>query len=125
MQFLSGGRGAVGSSEAGEGVKVSSTAAYREREVQAAVIRFYQTLGCEVVRFAEGRRTRITPGWPDLAVFHLTKKAFWVHECKRQGGKQSGQQHIVELWCQSCGVPYILGGVQAASDHLTELGILP
>lgn len=99
-----------------------------ENEVQRATMAFYAQFGVELRRFSERRtgRTRIREGWPDLACFHRGKHAFWFHETKRdKGGKQSlGQRSMQEL-IEACGVPYLLGGVQAASEHLTKLGLLP
>jgi hypothetical protein len=95
-----------------------------ERDVQRAVMAFYASMGCEVIRFSEGRRTRVTPGWPDLAVFCLRKGQMWVHEIKRPGGQQRPAQGNVERFFQACHVPYLLGGVQAAHDHLVNIGVL-
>ena len=106
-------------------MRIPSRLEQRESEVQAAVMRFYRTMGCEVVRFSEGRRTRITAGWPDLGVFCRPKRVFFLHEVKARGGKQSGAQSIVQRWAEECGMAYVIGGVQAGVEHLTALGMIP
>jgi|ERR1041385_6342031 hypothetical protein len=96
-----------------------------ESDVQRAVIAFYRSFDIEIARFSERRRSMIIRGWPDLGLFCLRKKAFWVHETKRDhGGIQSLEQRRLEEWFTACGIPYLLGGVQAAHDHLINLGIL-
>lgn len=96
-----------------------------ENDVQRAVMAFYRNFDIEIARFSEGRRSRVQRGWPDLALFCLRKRAFWVHETKRtRGGIQSAAQHVIEEWCQQCDITYLLGGVQVAHDHLVKIGVL-
>lgn len=90
-------------------------------------IRLYTAVGCTVFRFAEGRRTKVTPGWPDLAVFAPKIGQFWLHEVKRDDdtkGRQSPEQGRVQALCAECGVAYLLGGLTMARTHLNGLGIL-
>lgn len=105
-------------------MRIVSLADRRESELQHAVMRFYETLGCQVVRFSEGRRTRITPGWPDLAVFCPAKRTMWYHEVKGVRGLQSPAQSSVQQLAESCGIAYLLGGVEVASEHLTRIGVI-
>lgn len=106
-------------------MRLETTIEQLENDVQRATVAFYEAMGCVVARFSEGRRTRITPGWPDLAVGCIRKGKFWVHETKRtKGGRQSADQSSIERWLVACGVPYVLGGVQAAHDHLVNIGVL-
>jgi hypothetical protein len=98
-----------------------------ENDVQRAVTAFYRTFNIQIARFSERRtgRTRITPGWPDLALGCERKRAFWVHETKRvRGGIQSSEQSDMQRWLEACGVPYLIGGVQEAHDHLVKIGVL-
>lgn len=96
----------------------------REVEIQRSVMRFYASFGCEVARFNEARRTRSTPGWPDLYIFCAAKRTTWMHECKAGRGVQSIAQSTMQGWAESCGLAYIIGGVQAAQDHLVNLGLI-
>ena len=108
-------------------MKILSVTDRLENEVQRATIAFYCTMGCDVRKFSERRtgRTRVSKGWPDLAVFCPRKAAFWLHETKRaSGGRQSAEQGELQQLAESCGVPYVLGGVQAATDHLVKIGVL-
>ena len=102
----------------------SDLLAQRESEVQASVIRFYEAFGCRVARFSEGRRSRITRGWPDLYVFLPSKRITWAHETKAHGGKQSADQGTIQTWFEECAVAYVIGGVQAAHDYLASLGLV-
>lgn len=98
-----------------------------ETEVQRATIAFYESFGCEIRRFSERRtgRTRVAKGWPDLVVFCPQKAAHWLHETKREkGGRQSPEQVSLQELAASCGLDYVIGGVQAASEHLTLIGLL-
>jgi len=106
-------------------MRVLETGEQLEAAVQASVMRFYASFGCEVARFSERRRSRIQKGWPDLVVFCPRKQTMWFHECKREShGVQSEDQRTIQGWAEACGVAYVLGGVQAASDHLVNLGLL-
>jgi len=96
----------------------------RETDVQRAVMRVYQAFGCEVRRFNEGRRTRISEGWPDIFVFCRQKATHWVHEVKVPGGEQSPQQSETQELCEACRLPYILGGVHEAQDYLQRIGVI-
>lgn len=98
-----------------------------ENDVQRAVMAFYRSFDIEIARFSERRtgRTRVTAGWPDLVLGCVRKRAFWVHETKRErGGRQSIEQGHMQQWLEACGVPYLIGGVQAAQDHLVTLGLI-
>jgi hypothetical protein len=96
----------------------------REREIQRAVIHVYEAFDCEVKRFSEGRPSRVTPGWPDLAVFCVRKATMWLHETKTATGVQSASQHHMQLLAESCGIRYILGGVREAQAHLRALDLI-
>lgn len=105
----------------GDDVKIDLT---RETQVQAAVMRVYQAFGCEVRRFNEGRRTRVSAGWPDLFVFCRQKTTHWVHEAKALGGKQSPEQSATQELCEACGLPYVLGGIHEAQEQLRLVGLI-
>jgi hypothetical protein len=96
----------------------------RETEVQAAVMRVYQAFGCEVRRFNEGRRTRVSVGWPDIFVFNRQKATHWVHEAKVPGGQQSEEQSATQELCEACHLSYVLGGVHEAQQQLQKVGLL-
>jgi len=96
----------------------------RESAVLRDVVQLYMTLGCQVCCFQEGRRTRVTPGWPDLAVFCPAKACFWLHEVKAPGGTQSVQQYELHRLAEQCHVDYVLGGAKEAEEHLRFLGVI-
>lgn len=108
-------------------MRLLSTQDLLENDVQRAVMAFYRTFDIEIACFSERRtgRTRVTAGWPDLALGCPRKRAFWVHETKRErGGRQSIQQSHMQQWLEACGVFYLIGGVQVAHDHLVKIGVL-
>lgn len=96
----------------------------RETEVQAAVVHVYETFNVEVKRFSEGRKSRITPGWPDLACFCPQKAVMWLHETKTAAGVQSVAQGHLQQLAESCNVTYVLGGVHEAQEHLRKIGLI-
>jgi hypothetical protein len=87
-------------------------------------MRFYESLGCAVVRFNEGRRTRNPGGWPDLFVFCERKRIAWPHECKEIGEKQSDFQRTIQRYFENCGISYVIGGVSAARAHVEAIGLI-
>jgi len=89
----------------------------RETDVQRDVRACYERFGCAVYSTSNTRRTKNTPGFPDLWVMHLTRGA-WFHETKARDGRQSPAQKLFEARCQQAGVDYILGGLSAALAHL-------
>ncbi len=95
----------------------------RETEVQTQVRRIYEALGCVVYSFSQGRRTRQTPGIPDLLVFCARKRLAFFHEVKTDDGKQSPEQREFQRVCQLVRLEYVLGGVQAAYDTAFRLGL--
>ena len=96
----------------------------RETDVQRAVMRVYQAFGCEVRRFNEGRRTRISEGWPDLMVFCPQKGLHWAHEVKVPGGLQSSEQTVMEMLARRSGLEYVLGGIHEAQEQLRKVGLI-
>jgi hypothetical protein len=93
-------------------------------EMQRAVMELYRAFGVTVIRFNEGRRTRIQSGWPDLACFHTGKGMMWLHEVKARGEAQSVEQSTVQALCASCRVTYVLGGPNEARAQIEKLGLV-
>lgn len=96
----------------------------RERDVQRAVVRLYESMRCVVYSTSNPRRTLSTPGIPDLLVFSPMAARFFVHEVKSDNGKPSEEQEAFESLCGSCGVGHVIGGVEAAKRHLMAIGLL-
>lgn len=82
-----------------------------EKQVQADVNDLLGKIGCRVWDTSQPMRALITPGLPDLLVFHPKRGLLFV-ECKAPGGKQSEAQEDFQRLCSRAGVPYIVGGVQ-------------
>ena len=94
-----------------------------ETAVQAECRALYRAVGCLIWDTSQRRRALITPGLPDLLVFHLGKRAFWFHEVKAQA-PQTAEQRRFQQTCDTVGITYILGGLEEAKDHLREIGLL-
>lgn len=110
-----------------------------EADIQQNVKAAYERLGCFVANFSQGRKTRQTPGIPDLYVFPPGRPdqvraaavghaqlalAPWWHETKRPGEKQSLEQVEWQRRCENRGVAYVLGGVADAVAHLRKVGLV-
>jgi hypothetical protein len=95
-----------------------------EKEVQRAIIRLYQSVGCVVYSTSQVRASRVSEGTPDLYVFPPRgKPAFW-HEVKAPGGVLSDDQQRFRALCRAAGAPHIVGGLDVAHQMLETLGIL-
>lgn len=97
-----------------------------ERHVQRTVIALYLAAGCEVWTLSgttRGRPTTTQAGIPDLWVMRIGHGGWW-HEVKRAGGRQSAEQEAFMYQCQRAGVPYVLGGDDAARRQLVAIGVL-
>lgn len=94
-----------------------------EREIQVDVVKLYKALGCQVWSHSELRKTKQTPGYPDLTVLHPRRRIHWYHETKTPAGKLEPAQ--LEFFCTAAesGVTVIVGGVAAAETHLIQSGI--
>jgi hypothetical protein len=95
-----------------------------EKRVQAAVVRLYESLRCKVYVLSQPRATMQTPGLPDLWVFAPSVGRAWWHETKAEGGKPSPAQVVFEERCGSCGVGHVIGGMEAAKNHLRAVGLV-
>ena len=95
-----------------------------ERVVQASVVKLYKSLRCIVFDTSQPHRALITPGVPDLLIFAPRVGRFWFHEVKAADGKPTVEQAAFEELCGSCGVGHVIGGVDAAKNHLRAIGLI-
>lgn len=95
-----------------------------EKQVQADVVRLYQTFACTVHNLSQPRATMQTEGLPDLYVQHLKSGTTWWHECKRPGGKLSAHQAAFRDREAKCRRTVVVGGVQEAKVMLAMLGLI-
>jgi hypothetical protein len=95
-----------------------------EKEIQAEVIKLYKAFGCAVYNLSQARASKQTPGLPDLVCFYEDQDKYnnrsfsWWHETKTPSGKQSDAQVEFQIRCRRVSVPYVLGGIRAAEEHL-------
>ena len=120
-----------------------------EARVQTRVVATYKAAGASICTLSQGYRpggrghgtTRQTKGLADIYGFLPRKGLSFWHEVKAPNRpeqlnlppeerlilyrkKQSPEQHLFELRCAECNVPYILGGVAEAEEFLHKLGIV-
>jgi len=119
----------------------------KEADVQRRITALFKQCGGEVYNLAQGYRpggknhgtTRQTKGLPDLFVFFPTwRRAVW-YEVKKRHDKwpldrveapvradyykklQRPEQATFEALCLSCGVWYVLGGLEEAVELIERL----
>lgn len=101
-----------------------------ERYEDAYIRKLYRTAGCVVVSFSQPRRTKQTPGIPDLRIYDTKTGTAWWHEVKRQQGpgwtyvqtKQSDAQRLFQARAEACGEEYLIGARDVAYRKLRDLG---
>lgn len=82
----------------------------REKEEQAAVVKIFREAGCKVYNLSQARKTKQTPGLPDLWVVHLpSRRAFWFEVKRTRGGVMSEFQKDFASECNECGVRHFVG----------------
>lgn len=95
-----------------------------EKAEQWECVRIYRAHGCEVYSTSQARAAKVSPGLPDLIVFHVRAGAHWYHEVKRPvGGVQSSAQAEFQSHCEATGMQYVLGDRSEAWATLRKLGI--
>jgi len=93
-----------------------------EKEVQLRIKTLYVSVGVHVYDTSQAFRAQITPGVPDLILFHGSHH--WYHEVKKERGLVTDDQALFGMRCRNSGVPYLLGGLEVAEDHLRAIGII-
>lgn len=95
-----------------------------ERAVQAACVDLYRRVGCRVRSTSQPRRAKyVSPGIPDLMVWHTGQGAFWFHEVKDEHVPTPEQLRFADD-CAACGIPCIVGGTAEARRWLEQIGVL-
>ena len=87
-------------------------------EIKAA----YEAIGCVVVNFSQARRSRQTPGIPDLKVYN--GEHTWWHEVKRPGQTQSPVQKQFQAMAEAAGELYVCGDYDAMAWALRYYGLV-
>jgi hypothetical protein len=75
-----------------------------EKQVQAGVVKALRMLGAAVWDTSQPHRAKITPGLPDLLVFHRGR--FIFAEVKRPGGRLTPAQRTFRDECEAAGVAW-------------------
>lgn len=95
-----------------------------ERDEQQEVIAFYRGIRCEVWEHSEKRKTRVTPGYPDLTVFCERRRLCWYHETKIPSGRLSEAQLKFRALCRATDRPYVAGGLAEARAFALATGLI-
>lgn len=95
-----------------------------EAATQKRIVDALETLGCHVSRFDQGRRTRQTPGIPDLLVMHPDWEiSLWIEVKRPDGGRLRGSQKAWHSIARNSGQQVVVArGVDEAVDALEEAG---
>jgi hypothetical protein len=83
-----------------------------------------EMLGFRVWQTSQPQRAMMSPGLPDLVVFHPRRKLFFFWETKAAGGKLSEAQLDFLAACAACGVPHGYGGLAEAKAFLVQQGVI-
>lgn len=94
-----------------------------EREIQQKVCDVYRAFGCMVYSRSVPKMAKVTPGQPDLKVFHAPSGKAWEHETKTRDGRLSLAQQDYRDLCAATGLLWVSGGRGAAEEMLVALGI--
>lgn len=95
-----------------------------EKRAQLLSKRLYGAAGCVVFDTSQPFRAAITPGVPDLLVFHPARGAFWFHEVKAGKGALSPDQRRFQMLCGDCHIAHVVGDETAARHHLEAMGLI-
>jgi hypothetical protein len=82
-----------------------------EREIQAECVREYRANGFIVYEGIKSK-ARITPGQPDLTLFHPRTKWHGYHEVKTPLGELRPDQKDFRETCIATDVPHFYGGME-------------
>lgn len=93
-----------------------------EKEVEGACDRLMAILGFKIIRFSQARETRQTEGIPDRK-YYRGRYTLWL-EAKRPGGKQRKDQKKFQRYAENAGEVYVLGGLEALTNQLQQLGLI-
>ena len=97
-----------------------------EKREQAVITKMARVLGFHVYNLSQARRTKQTPGLPDLWLAHEGKQFAGWFEAKRQvGGTRSSAQLDFACECFVAGIPYGFGDRYAFSAFLSLHGFIP
>lgn len=97
----------------------------RESELQAQIVKTYRAFGCKVYTRNTPKRVKVTPGQPDIRVFHPATRDMWEHEAKTRSGVYSeAQEEYRDLCLLVDPLSWVGGGVEAAEQTLIDRGIV-
>lgn len=107
------------------GETAAAIAAQRSgKAVYEQVYALFSWAGCDVTRFAQSRRSKQTPGVPDLYVRHVELgKRLWF-ECKAGTGRPSRAQRDWHERERACGGEVVVGGYDEAVEVLVSWGLI-
>ena len=95
-----------------------------EAVAQARAKALYRACGCQVWDTSQTRAAHISPGVPDLIVFHPRSRRHFFHEVKGAHGRLSPAQQRFLVAAEACGVAVVVGDELAARRHLVAVGII-
>jgi len=95
-----------------------------ERQEQAYIARVLREFGFTVRSTSQARASKVTPGLPDLLLFHREKRFFAFFEVKRaDGGRVSPAQQEFAEDCAATATAHFIGDRCVAHQLLVDLGL--
>jgi hypothetical protein len=96
-----------------------------EKDTQADVVKLFRAYGCTVYNLSQPRHAKyLTPGIPDLWVFHRASRQAWWWETKRPvGGKLSPAQVEFAQFCDETRVQHGVGSRADVESWLCDIGL--
>lgn len=91
-----------------------------ERAVQSSITKLFRQMSVPYYDTSQPFRALITPGVPDLIVFHPRHGLAFI-EVKSVSGRQSKAQQRFQQQCEAAGIRYVLGGVEAVAAWLNAV----
>ena len=85
-----------------------------ERDIQRGCVKYYRAHGCVVYETSQKRAAKVSPGIPDLIVFHPRSGLHWYHEVKTPSGELRPDQKDFREQCLLTKTTHIVGGLAAA-----------
>lgn len=95
-----------------------------EKAVEHDGDRLMETLGFEVVRLSQPRRSMVTIGLPDRRYYHRAKQLATWWEAKRVGGTQSAAQREFQAMVEAVGEEIVVGTDAALLDWARAKGLV-
>ena len=95
-----------------------------EAYVRAEIKALLESVGAWVGATSQNRKSRLTPGFPDILAA-LPRGCGWLAtEAKTTDGISSLEQQALETFCRLAGCPLVVGGKAEVHAYLQAVGLI-